>query len=83
MNKIEFKQKYKKCAICDEDNYALLDVHRIHHGKEYSEGNCITLCCKCHRLHHANQIKIISKNQSTLGMVLIFEKDDEENIKII
>lgn len=58
------------CAVCGETNYALLDVHRIDEGKEYSEANCVVLCCKCHRLHHSGQYRIISKNYSTMGHVL-------------
>lgn len=83
MDKVLFKKKYKKCAICEESNYPLLDVHRIEEGKDYSESNCVVLCVKCHRLHHHGTQTIKSKRQSTGGTVLIFDKNGEEQIKFI
>jgi hypothetical protein len=83
MDKITFKKRHKQCAICEEENYAILDVHRIHEGKEYSNGNCVVLCCKCHRMHHAGQIKIVDKRYSTTGSILFYEIDGREFIKEI
>lgn len=83
MDKIAFKEMYRKCAICPEDNYPLLDVHRIFEGKEYSFGNCVVLCVKCHRLHHTNQLKIKEKRHSTAGYVLFWEKNGKEEITLL
>lgn len=83
MDKKLFKKLAEKCAICEETESVLFDVHRIHEGKEYAVGNCIAICVRCHRLHHAGKIKIKSKNYSTAGQVLIYEQDGNEIIKII
>lgn len=80
MNKRLFKMRWKCCAICQEDNYVLLDTHRIVEGREYSEGNCIALCCRCHRKHHMGQINIKEKRYTTNGYVLIYEENGEDNI---
>jgi len=80
MNKQLFKMRWKCCAVCGEDNYALLDTHRIVEGREYSEGNCIALCCKCHRMHHVGQITIKEKRFTTNGYVLIYEQNGKEII---
>lgn len=84
MNKIAFKMNYHKCAICDLDNYELLDVHRIAEGQEYSFSNCICLCCNCHRKHHSGMIKILSKKLSTGGYVLNFiDESGNDQLKLI
>ena len=81
MNKQHFKKLSDKCAICDETESCLFDVHRIEEGGEYMRGNCVAICVKCHRLHHSGKIKIKQKLFSTLGHVLIYEKDGVEIIK--
>jgi 5-methylcytosine-specific restriction endonuclease McrA len=56
-----FKMAAGACRICGEDNYALLDVHRIKEGAKggrYTRENSVTLCCSCHRRVHAGTIKI-------------------------
>jgi hypothetical protein len=84
MHKQSFKQHYHKCAICDIDEYNLLDVHRINEGKEYSLQNCVCLCCNCHRKHHSGLIKIISKIFSTSGYVLNYvDEQGKDVIKLL
>lgn len=84
MNKILFKKKHRHCAICDEDEYCLLDVHRIAEGKEYSEANCAVLCVSCHRKAHHGNISIKEKRLSTAGYVIIWmDEDNQEQIKLI
>lgn len=81
MNKQHFKKLADKCPICDEEEVCLFDVHRINEGEEYSRGNCVAICVKCHRLHHVGKLKIIEKRFSTAGYVLIYEKNGDEFIK--
>lgn len=83
--RISFQQLVKrsigKCQICDENNYELLDVHRIIPGSEggkYTEHNVVCLCCKCHRKVHSGDIKIDRKYFSTKGFVLHYFEDNEE-----
>jgi len=84
MDKQSYKQHYHKCAICNIDEYNLLDVHRINEGKEYSLQNCICLCCNCHRKHHSGLIKITSKGYSTNGFILNYvDEQGEAQIKLI
>ena len=87
MNKRYCKKKLKKifdgkCYFCEEDDYALLDTHRIVPGSEggkYTDYNSLTVCCKCHRKIHSGRIKIIGKYFSTSGRhVLNFI--DENNV---
>lgn len=80
MNKVHFKHVHRECAICGNNKYAVLDVHRIHEGKEYSNGNCLVLCSNCHRLHHSGNIKIISKNYSTAGWTLTYINEQNQQI---
>ena len=71
-----FKQRAKHCAICKEDDYDVLDVHRWRtpgsEGGKYEIGNCICLCAKCHRLVHKNKIVIQGIFDSTMGKVVYF-----------
>jgi len=78
MNKRRFKLKKRLCAICGESNYNLLDVHRINEGKEYSDANCVALCCSCHRRHHTKETIIKEKRYSSGGYILLLEKDGNE-----
>lgn len=69
-----------KCRICGEDNYALLDVHRIKHGQKYSWANTLIICTKCHRLHHAGDIEILGWLNSTAGRVVHWvDKNGDEH----
>jgi hypothetical protein len=81
MNKKGFKKECGQCAVCDEPIYSILDVHRIEAGGKYNRGNCVTLCCKCHRLHHAGKLNILEKRYSTAGWVLFLEINNELKIK--
>ncbi len=48
-----------KCRICGENNYELLDLHRLHEGHKggtYSDRNTVVLCSNCHRKAHAEII---------------------------
>jgi hypothetical protein len=73
----------KKCYVCDEDNYCLLDVHRIDWGKKYSVANTVVLCTSCHRrLHSVPPTLIIHGwNMSTKGRVLHYENNGIEEFK--
>jgi len=69
-SKKDFKTVAQKCHICGEDNYNLLDVHRINEGQAYSYANTACLCVRCHRLHHSKSIIIKKWYNSTMGRVL-------------
>lgn len=71
----------KKCYICGEAEYALLDVHRIvpgENGGKYTYHNTVTICCACHRLVHANKIIIDRWHMSTKGRMLHYFVDGKE-----
>lgn len=60
----------KTCFFCGEDDYALLDAHRIVEGANkgtYARQNVLTVCSKCHRKIHSSRIKIDRKYFSTSG----------------
>ena len=82
MNKQHKKLRDKKCFFCEEDDYELLDVHRILPGSEggtYNEHNTLTVCSLCHRKIHAGRIVTHRKYFSTSGKyVLHCEIDGEE-----
>jgi hypothetical protein len=81
MDKKIRKRSDRKCHFCDEDNYELLDLHRIIPGSEggkYKEYNVVTVCCKCHRKIHAGIIEVYRWCMSTAGYVLYCKIDDEE-----
>jgi len=69
-----FKRRAGECQICGEKEYILLDTHRWRvpgkEGGKYSNRNCICVCTKCHRLIHANKIKILGIFYSTAGKLL-------------
>ena len=69
-NKKSFKLSQKKCYICEENKFELLDTHRIIPQKKYSYNNCICLCNRCHRLHHTGIIRIIGWKESSIGKIL-------------
>jgi predicted restriction endonuclease len=72
----------KKCYFCGEDNYDLLDAHRIipgEQGGKYNDHNILVICSNCHRKCHAGIIKIDRKYMSTTGRwVLHYWIDGEE-----
>ena len=84
ISKKNFKRRYNRCAICHDNEYSILDVHRWKkEGKEggkYTCDNSIVLCAKCHRLVHSGLLKIIGIYKSTKGKVVFFI-DNEGNEK--
>jgi len=81
INKKHFKSIQSSCKICNDDNKAILDVHRIlegANGGEYTRWNSICLCSNCHRKVHAGQIKILGHKRSTNGLLVEIKNDDGE-----
>lgn len=84
--KSQWKKQYKKCAICDCDNYDILDTHRLDPGKDggkYTKSNIIILCANDHRRCHSGELEILRKYKSTIGEVIIYKELGIEKIKII
>lgn len=85
INKKAKKKLDGKCLFCGEDDYDLLDVHRIVEGKDggkYTEFNTVTTCCICHRKIHSGKIKVFRKYFSTSGWVLHYiDENGEEKFK--
>ncbi len=85
INKKAKKMYEKVCYICGEDDYDLLDVHRIVPGKEggqYTEHNSLVTCSNCHRKCHSGRVIIDRKYQTTLGKWLLhYWEDGEEKWK--
>jgi len=82
INKIYKKKIEGKCCFCEENDYALLHVHRIDFENdinEYTDFNTIVVCANCHCRVHDGQIVIDRKYFSTTGRwVLHFWQDGEE-----
>jgi hypothetical protein len=81
MDKKLKKRVCKKCHFCGEDDYDLLDVHRIVPGSEggrYIKSNTVVCCSNCHRHTHAGQIVIDRWCMSTKGKVLHYFVEGEE-----
>ena len=89
MKKKKSRQQIKKlhdkvCFFCSEDDYNLLDSHRIlpgANGGTYHEQNTVTVCSKCHRKIHSGRIKTYRKYPAFGGTrlwVLHCEVDGEE-----
>jgi 5-methylcytosine-specific restriction endonuclease McrA len=73
IDKVIKKKIDKRCKFCGEEDYCLLDVHRIIPGSEggkYTESNTVSSCSNCHRKIHDGKIKIDRKYPSTAGWVL-------------
>lgn len=71
----------KKCYFCGEDDYDLLDVHRILEGKDggkYVDHNMVVSCSLCHRKIHAGRIEIKGRYYSTSGRYLLHYFEDGE-----
>ena len=81
---MRLKEKKKrligKCSICGDDNYSILDCHRIEPGSKYTEWGILVLCSNCHRKVHAEQIKILGKYNSTGGVVINYIDENGEDI---
>jgi hypothetical protein len=88
ISKKSFKRRNKKCAICNEADYDLLDSHRwrvpgSENGK-YTTDNTVSLCVKCHRLLHKGRLKILNICNSTRGKVIIYiDENGEEQFNTI
>ncbi len=70
-----------KCYFCGEDDYDLLDSHRIIPGSEggkYTEYNTLTTCATCHRKCHSGRIKIEGRHYSTAGRYILHYFEDGE-----
>lgn len=78
INKKEFKKVAGSCRLCKEEQYELLDVHRIQAGGQYSYANSVSLCCKCHRKVHSGSIIVDKWCMSTAGYVLRIIEDGVE-----
>jgi hypothetical protein len=75
------KRAEKKCRFCGEDNYNVLDVHRIIpelKGGKYKDNNAVVVCCHCHRRIHADEIIIDRYYNSTKGKLLHYFENGEE-----
>lgn len=63
-----------KCYFCGENDYAVLDNHRIHEGADggkYTERNVVVACANCHRRIHDDQIKIDKYYYTTGGRYVL------------
>lgn len=82
MNKKKFKRIQRCCKFCGENNQSVLDVHRIHEGKDggkYTPDNCVVVCSNCHRkIHQTNEIEIKGWFMSTAGLLLHCSVNGEE-----
>lgn len=83
---IDKKAKKKndgKCYFCQENDYDLLDVHRIKEGANggrYTEFNTITVCVACHRKVHAGKIQVFRKYYSTGGWILHYINEEGKEV---
>jgi len=71
INKKVKKRIDGKCIFCGEDDYNLLDAHRIIPGGKYTDFNTITTCSLCHRKTHSGRIVILGKHFSSSGRHVI------------
>ena len=75
------KRIEKKCHFCGEENYNVLDAHRIipePGGGKYTDDNTVCVCCLCHRRIHAEEIVVDRWYNSTKGKVLRYFENDQE-----
>ena len=73
------KRACRKCQICGEDDYDLLDAHRIlegANGGKYTQSNILVTCSQCHRKIHSGRIEILGKHFSTSGSYVIHFLED-------
>lgn len=85
MNKKLKKKIQGKCYFCNEDDYSLLDVHRIlpgAEGGEYNDHNSLVVCSNCHRKCHSGRIIIHGRHYCSNGHWLLhYTEDNNENWK--
>jgi hypothetical protein len=70
VNKKAKKKLEGKCYFCPEDDYNLLDCHRIFPGEKggtYEDRNILVTCANCHRKIHSGKVIIDRKYLSTSG----------------
>lgn len=71
----------KKCYFCGEEDYALLDAHRIIPGEDggkYHDLNIAVTCANCHRKIHGGRIVVDRRYYSTAGKWILHYWDDGE-----
>ena len=77
---------YGKCFFCGEDDYAVLDCHRILPGTKggtySSDLNSLILCANCHRKVHSGAILVDKKYMSTAGIVVHYFEDGKEYFEL-
>lgn len=81
MDKKNKKRVDRCCKFCGEDDYDLLDVHRIKPGSKggkYSRWNTVTACAACHRKCHSGRIIVHRWCLSSAGRVLHCVIDGKE-----
>jgi hypothetical protein len=62
----------KKCFFCGEENYSLLDAHRIMPRGVYHFKTVLCCCANCHRKCHSKNIIVEDrKYTTTLGENII------------
>jgi hypothetical protein len=78
------KKRDGKCYFCGEEDYDLLDVHRIREGAnggKYTDFNTVTTCSNCHRKIHAGKIQIHGRHFSTAARyILHFTNEEGEEV---
>ena len=85
-SKKAFKKFANKCAFCEENDYATLDVHRIiegHMGGKYHSMNCVCVCANHHRKIHDGKINIIKKHVSYGENLFVLEYIEEGETKYL
>lgn len=81
INKQSKKHAEGECRFCGENDYTVLDCHRIHEGADggrYEDENVVVTCANCHRKIHDGQIVIDRYYSSTNGRVLHYWIGDQE-----
>jgi 5-methylcytosine-specific restriction endonuclease McrA len=70
----ECRKKYDgRCFVCGEDDYIVLDAHRVVPGEiggAYHWNNLLTLCACCHRKVTAGTIRVHARYLGTRGPVV-------------
>lgn len=76
---------HKKCYFCEEEDYSILDAHRIIPGEKggtYHPHNILVICSNCHRKVHSGGLQILGKHPSSTGRwVIHYMEDGKEHWK--
>jgi len=67
---IKLQETQGKCEIC-KTNKAYMIHHKDFSMDNHSLDNLIVVCCRCHRIIHANRNPSISKYKRIYGMTLL------------